>query len=76
MRTPDDMYADALQLCALDPEALAGVSGRFFEDPVFEVDEDAAEAFDRAFPPREKQSGLPSQQRFLETVTMRRPAKA
>lgn len=76
VRTPDDMYADALQLCALDPEALAGVSGRFFEDPVFEVDEDAAEAFDRAFPPREKQSGLPSQQRFLETIAMRRPAKA
>ena len=76
VRTTDDMFADALQICALRPDALAGVSGRFFEDAVFEVDEAAAEAFDAAFPPKEKRSGLPSQKRFLETVAMRRPAKA
>ena len=76
MRTPDDMYADALQICVLRPDALAGVNGRFFEDSVFEVDEDAVAAFDSACPAKAKQSGLPSQQRFLETVAMRRPAKA
>lgn len=76
VRTPDDMFADALQICALRPDAMAGVSGRFFEDAVFEVDEAAAQAFDSAFPPKEKRSGLPSQKRFLETVSMRRPAKA
>ena len=76
VRTPDDMYADALQICVLRPVALAGVNGRFFEDSVFEVDEAAVAAFDSAFPAKEKQSGLPSQKRFLETVAMRRPAKA
>ena len=75
VRTPDDMYADALQICVLRPEALAGVTGRFFEDSVFEVSEEDAETFDRSFPHREKRSGLPSQKRFLETVSMRRPAK-
>lgn len=75
VRTPDDMYADALQICVLRPEALAGVTGRFFEDSVFEVSEEDVEAFDRGFPHREKRSGLPSQKRFLETVSMRRPAK-
>lgn len=76
VRTPDDMYADALQICVLRPDALAGVNVRFFEDSVFEVDEAAVAAFDSAFPAKEKQSGLPSQKRFLETVAMRRPAKA
>lgn len=76
VRTPDDMYADALQICLLRPDALAGVSGRFFEDSVFEVEEAASEAFDQGFLPKEKQSGLPSQKRFLETVAMRRSAKA
>ena len=76
VRTPDDMYADALQICVLKPEAAAAFSGRFHEDGVFEADEAAAEAFDAAFPHRERLSGLPSQVRFLETVAMRRPAKA
>lgn len=39
-----------------------------------QVDEAAAEAFDRQFPPLEKRSGTPSQERFLELVSMQRPA--
>lgn len=76
VRTPDDMYADALQICVLKPEMATELGGRFREDSVFEADEAAAEAFDAAFPHREKLSGLPSQTRFLETVAMRKPAKA
>ena len=76
VRTPDDMYADALQICVLKPEMAADLGGRFHEDGVFDVNEADAEAFDAGFPHRDKLSGLPSQLRFLETVAMRRPAKA
>ena len=54
----------------------ADLGGRFHEDGVFDVNEADAEAFDAGFPHRDKLSGLPSQLRFLETVAMRRPAKA
>ena len=72
----DDYYADALQGLELAVGALRGKSGRFSEDSTYEVDEAAAEAFDKMFPAKEKQEGLPSQMKFLQHVSMRRPRKS
>lgn len=74
IRTPDDMYADALQVCELYENALAGAAGRYLEDPVYEVDEAAAEEFDKAFPKKEKEADTPAQKRFQELVVLRKKA--
>lgn len=72
IRTADNMYADALQVCELYEGALDGVRGRYVEDAVYEVDRQAAALFDRDFPPKEKVSGTPSQKRFEQVVAMRK----
>ena len=74
IRTADDAYAAALQACELFEGALAGVAGRYVEDAVYEVDEDAAMVYDQAFPAKERISGTPSQQRFAYLVGQRRSA--
>lgn len=71
--THDDCYAAALLALELVPGALGHCTGRFFEAAVYDVDEAAAEEFDRTFPPLEKKSGLPTQARFLTLVTLRTP---
>lgn len=73
--TGDDMYADALHAMELYPGALDGVTGRFFEDEIFEIDGKAAQAFEAQFPPKEKLEGTPSQVRFQEIIKLRRPVK-
>lgn len=75
IRTADGMYAAALQACELYEGALCGLSGRYVEDPIYEVDIQAVEAFDQAFPPMEKQSGVKMQQRFLKIASMREAAR-
>ena len=74
--TADDSYADALQALELVAGALRGKSGRFMEDHAYEVDETASAEFDKSFPPKEKREGLPSQLKFLQHVSMRRPRKS
>lgn len=66
-------YADALQAIELIPGALSGKPGLFIEDPAFEINEAKAEKFNRHFSPKQRQSGLPSQARFLETLAMSKP---
>ena len=73
--TADDHYADALQALELVADALREKAGRFIEDHAYEVDEAASAAFDKTFPPKEKQEGLPSQRKFLQHVSMRKPRK-
>jgi predicted N-acetyltransferase YhbS len=75
IRTSDDMYAAALQVCELYEDALSKVKGRYFEDGIYNVDATAAEEFDKNFPVKEAVTGTPSQKRFLEVVAMRRKAK-
>lgn len=71
--TADNMYAVPLQALELFTGGLSNCSGRFFEDSIFEVDEKAAEEFDKNFPHKEKLSGLPTQERFLQLISMRKP---
>ena len=67
--THDGMYHAALQVCELYAGSLKGISGRFFEDTVYQVDEKLAEKFENTFPPKEKFE-TESQKRFLEIVKL------
>ena len=72
IRTPDNMYAEALQLCGLYENAMSGITGCYFEDKVYEVDASAAAEFDKTFPAKERVEGTASQKRFLELVASRK----
>ncbi len=75
IRTSDNMYAAALQVCELKDEALAGIHGRYLEDPVFAVDALAAAEFDKHFPVRKMLRDTPSQRRFEEIVSQRKQVR-
>lgn len=71
--TADNMYADALLAAELHKGALDGCAGRFLEAPVYEISEAEAAAFDKSFPHKPLQSGLPSQEKFNKLVAARAP---
>jgi predicted N-acetyltransferase YhbS len=71
--TSDNMYAVALQAIELYPEALSNIKGRFIEDKIYDIDENAAKEFDQGFPSKDLLWDLPSQKRFQELVKMRIP---
>ena len=73
VRTSDNMYAAALQVLELYPDAMRGITGRFFESDAFEVDVRASEAFDKGFPRRERRV-TPTQREFERLAAMREPA--
>ena len=67
IRTAHGSFHKALQALELVPGALDGISGCFFEGDDYHVDETDLEAFDSAFPPKEK-FVTESQKRFLEML--------
>lgn len=69
------IYAASLQALELQPGALADCAGYFAESKSFQIDLDQAAAFDRRFPPREKRSGLPSQEKFQQIAARTRPRR-
>lgn len=74
IRTADNMYAAALQVCELYENALTNMKGRYFEDAIYEVNETEAEEYDKLFPHKEPVDGIQMQKRFEQLVAMRRPA--
>ena len=73
VRTQDDQFMDALQIRALAIEMLSACAGRYFVDPIFDVDEAAAQRFDQVFEAKIKIQGTVSQKRFAELAAKRRP---
>ena len=73
IRNSENMFAAALHVCGLYDGALQGISGRYYEDSVYNVSEEAVREFDKNFPPKTPISGTPSQQYFLEMVNNCRP---
>ncbi len=59
----DGQYLPGLQAVELQPGALRAAAGRFQEGFVYQPDEAELDAFDAAFPPKEK-AVTPSQQEF------------
>lgn len=72
IRTAENKYFAALHACPLYPDALEGAAGRYSEDDIYLVDEAAASAFDKQFPPKERLSGTPTQLRFKEILARQR----
>ena len=54
IRTADNRYAAALQVCALQRGSLSGLKGRYVEAAVYHMDEKRAARFDRHFPVKKK----------------------
>lgn len=75
IRDADNMYADALHVCGLYDGALDGISGRYYEDSIYEVDKRIVEEFDQDFPTKEKITGTPTQIFFLEMAERCRSAE-
>ncbi len=72
IRTSDNKYLAALQVCPLYDHALQGMRGRYFEDEAYTVDEADAVTFDRQFPPKEFVEDTPTQLRFKELCAMQK----
>ena len=70
IRTAENRYAAPLHVCELYDGALKYVQGCYFEDPVYQIDEVAAEEFDRQFPQKEKVTGTPTQEKFRKVAAM------
>lgn len=75
IRTAENMYAAALHVCELYDGALKYVQGCYVEDSVYQINEAAAEEFDKQFPRREKATGTPSQEKFLRVAAMVKKAQ-
>lgn len=73
IRNSENMFAEALLVCGLYDGALGGLAGKYYESDVYHVDEAAVDVFDKGFPPKEKVSGTPSQQYFLEISARCKP---
>lgn len=74
IRKSEDMYLDALLVCELYEDALAGCRGRYCEHPIYNVDGAAVSEFDKAFPPKPVLHDTPTQRRFLELAAMQHRA--
>ena len=73
IRTGGDMYAEPLQVFELYPDALKGMTGRYIENEIYEVDDAEVAEFDKDFPPKQTQEGTESQQRFQYLINSRKP---
>ncbi len=61
--TRDGKFCPALLACELKEKALSGITGRFLEDRIYDLDKAEAERFDLTFPPKTK-GYSPTQERF------------
>lgn len=67
------VYIISLQALELQPGALEDCAGYFQESGDYQIDPEASAAFDKGFPPKEKVSGLPSQERFQWIIRQTNP---
>lgn len=67
------VYIISLQALELQPGALEDCAGYFQESGDYQIDPEASAAFDKGFPPKEKVSGLPSQERFQWIIQQTKP---
>ncbi len=72
IRTSENRYFAALHACPLYPDALKGVSGRYFEDAIYQMEEASVLEFDKGFPQRERIAGTATQRRLEEVLAMQR----
>jgi predicted N-acetyltransferase YhbS len=57
IQTSDGSNVDAFMVLDLSDNGLTGISGRFFEDAAFQIDEKDLDEYDKRFPYKEKHKG-------------------
>ena len=72
IRTADNKFFVALHVCSLYPGALEGISGRYYEDAIYDIDSEKSVEFDRSFPQKERMEGTATQKRFAEVFAMQK----
>lgn len=72
IRTADNKFFAALHVCPLYPGALEGISGRYYEDAIYDIDPEKSVEFDRSFPQKERIQGTSTQKRFAEVFAMQK----
>lgn len=73
IRNSENMYADALHVCELAEGALADAKGRYYEDEIYNVDEELVQEYDKLFPAKEAISGVGAQKKFEMMIERVRP---
>lgn len=73
IRNSENMFMDALQVYGLYEGALEDLAGKYYEDSIYEIEENAVKEFDKAFVPKTPLSDTPSQRQFLEIASRCRP---
>lgn len=73
IRNAENMYADALHAYELYEGAFSQVSGCYYEDDIYNVDEDSVKEFDKQFPVKEIVYGTPMQKKFEMMVEKVKP---
>ena len=73
IRNAENMYADALHACELYEGAFSGVHGCYFEDEIYNVDEEKAMEFDKQFPEKAVIHGTAMQKKFEMMIERVRP---
>lgn len=72
IRTSENKFFAALHVCSLYPGALEDVSGRYYEDAIYNIDLDKSVEFDCSFPKKERMENTPTQKRFAEVFAMQK----
>lgn len=73
IRTADNKYFVALQICPLQEKRPESFAGRYSDDAVYNISQEAAFEFDQQFLPKDRLENTPSQKRLLEIIEMQRP---
>lgn len=73
IRNAENMYADALHACELYEDAFKGISGMYYEDEIYNINENCAKEFDKQFPAKEIVYGTPGQKKFEIMVKRVKP---
>ncbi len=66
IRNSNNMYADALQIFELYEGALSEIKGCYYEDEIYNVDDNMVKEYDKNFQDKEIIYGTPMQKKFEE----------
>ena len=69
IRTAENKFFEALHVYPLYSNALNGISGRYYEDTIYDISPDKSVEFDRSFPQKERITGTPTQKTFCRSVS-------
>ena len=75
IRTADNKYFVALQICPLQEKRPESYAGRYSDDAVYNISQEAAFEFDQQFPPKDRLENTPTQKRLLSLIHISEPTR-